>query len=139
MTLTPAAVRVLARAEKEARSLGHSYIGATHLVLGLSREGHIRTAEYSKLHAGVVKLTVGGVCSFPSGIAIGYTSRVRRILEMASEGGSDVTPDHILSALARHGTSVGYAVLKEAQAPPLTLEQKVEKLIGYFGLARVMV
>ena len=45
---TPRAKRVLALAAKEARSLGHAYVGTEHLLLGILREGDGVAAQVLK-------------------------------------------------------------------------------------------
>ena len=153
--LTPEANAVLNQAAEESDNLGHSYIGATHLVLALSRKGNSNVgkaldavgADYGKLRSGVIQRTGKGWKASPGG---SYTTRVRSILDYAAKaaGGNDITSEHLLTGLMDHGTSIGLQVLRDCGPlsavrgtlnPPAvkavpTLEQKVDALVKHFGI-----
>ncbi len=78
---TPRAKKVLDLSQREALRLGHDYIGAEHILLGLVREGHGRGAEVlvalgadlSQVHTRVIELLAGpratGRANAPVGLA----------------------------------------------------------------------
>ena len=156
--LTPEANAVLHQASEESDNLGHSYIGATHLVLALSKKGQGKVrealnsvgADYGKLRSGVISRTGKGWKAY-SDSGSSYTARVRSILDHASKaaGGNDVTSEHLLTGLMNHGTSIGLQVLRDcgslstvrdALNPPAvvrkspSLEEKVDALVKHFGI-----
>jgi ATP-dependent Clp protease ATP-binding subunit ClpA len=108
--LTPSATKVVAQAETEARNLGHGYIGATHLVLALAKNGHLK-ADYARLRKNITRLHGSGSSGNPA-----YTARFRKITELAANqaGTADVNPQHLILGLVDHGSSDGAKVLAES-------------------------
>ena len=133
---TMRAQNALNRALREASSLGHTYIGSEHILLGLlgEKEGiahklmAARGLHTDKLRSAIVDLSGSGAESriTPSDM----TPRVRKIiLDSAAEasrcGQSYVGTEHLLMALLEATDSVAIRLLEALDVSPEELRQDV--------------
>jgi RNA polymerase sigma factor (sigma-70 family) len=115
-------LRVLARAEEEARALQHAYIGTEHLLLGLLREegGGANTVfvdmkiSYERVRGGILMI-VGAGDQPPVG-EIALTPRARTALSLGAEeargaGKPLMEPEHLLVGLLREGGGLAASLL----------------------------
>jgi hypothetical protein len=115
--------RVVVRAQEEARSLDHDYIGTEHLLLAMLNPGTGGIAAEALLAAGItperaraeVLEIVGPGGSPPSG-HIPFTSRAKKVLELSLRealevGDEELGSEHILLGVIREGTGVGAQAL----------------------------
>ena len=115
---------VLVFAQEEARSLGHSYIGTEHLLLGLIRQDDgVAAKVLPDLGVGLdkvrtaVELIIGRGGQREVSGAIGLTPRAKRVLELGvAEAGRMkvhyIGTEHILLGLMREGKGIAASVLK---------------------------
>jgi ATP-dependent Clp protease ATP-binding subunit ClpC len=122
---------VLRMAAREAAHLGHPYVGTEHQLLALLGCGDpevvqllaaagadaddVRTMLLNSIRQG----EHGGV---PAGVELPYTSRAKRVVELAFEeaeaaGGGPPTPRHLLAGLVREGHNVAAQVLRRYRFP----------------------
>ncbi|GAB7070413.1 Clp protease [Mycobacterium hodleri] len=98
--------RVLATAQREARALGHSYVGVEHILLALTAEADVlETLGYSptEIRSHVETIVGYGGCASPSG-ELPMSGRARRlVVELGPR-----------QALARGGQRVSVADLGAA-------------------------
>jgi ATP-dependent Clp protease ATP-binding subunit ClpA len=117
------AKRVLALAQDEAVRFNHSYIGAEHLLLGLTREGEGVAAraldalgvELAKLRSGV-EFMVGRGPSTSSPSEITLAPIVKKIIDIAIDesrklGHNQVGTEHLLLGIVGAGESVAAKLL----------------------------
>jgi Clp amino terminal domain, pathogenicity island component len=116
---TQEAKDVIVKAQEEARSLGHNYLGAEHLLLALTVDPNVgpllRAAGASrKAVLKTVREIVGDGTEPPVG-AIPFTPRAKRALEIAAKTAdrseSLVRPSHLLVGLLELRDGVGAEVL----------------------------
>ena len=112
----------LTAAQREARELGHNYIGTEHLLLGLG--GTVATAmldelgaPMASLHAAVVDRIGRG--TFQAGGSPPFTPRAKKALELSlrealARNDSEIRPEHLLLGLVREGSGVACQVLTDA-------------------------
>lgn len=123
------AKRALALAQDEAVRFNHNYIGAEHLLLGLTREGEGVAAraldalgvELAKLRSGV-EFMVGRGPSTSSPSEITLAPIVKKIVDMAIEesrklGHHHVGTEHLLLGIAGAGESVAAKMLASLGIP----------------------
>jgi Ca2+:H+ antiporter len=121
---TEGAGRILATARDEAERLGHAQIGTEHLLLALLREKESLPPEAAALlpkdveNAGK-RLMSAGKKGAPPEDGLALSSRARRILDEAAaeagrQGGSTITPEHLLTALQGENKGIAAAILREA-------------------------
>ncbi len=119
---TGRAQNVLNGALREAVSLGHTYIGSEHLLLGLIGERDsiaskllsVRGADGERIRSEVIELSGEGAESRVS--PADMTPHLRRIIELAAgvarrSGSTYVGTEHLLSALLESGDSVAVRLL----------------------------
>ncbi len=123
------AKRVLALAQDEAIRFNHTYIGAEHLLLGLTREGEGVAAraldalgvELSKLRS-AVEFMVGRGTSGASPSEITLAPIVKKIFEIAiaesrTLGHNQIGTEHLLLGIAGAGESVAAKMLASLGIP----------------------
>ena len=136
--LGPAARRVLASAQQEARDLGHGYLGTEHLLLGLLREveGPVsRVLEGQRVGLRAVRARIADEIGKGGTVPPGpqpFTPRAKKALELslreALDAGEDLMePQHILLGVAREGEGVAAKILCDHGADLATLRG----LVGY--------
>ena len=124
---TEEARQVIVRAQEEARTLGHSYIGTEHILLGLLREEQdAPDIDQQPLAALGVTLPdarervvrIVGHGQDVSAGQIPFTPRAKKVLELALRealalGHNWIGPEHVLLGIAREGEGVASRVLLE--------------------------
>jgi len=133
---TEGAGRILATAREEAERLGHAQIGTEHLLLALLRERESLPAAAAALlpkdaENAAKRLMSAGKRGTPPEDGLALSSRARRIMDEAAaeagrQGGSTITPEHLLTALQGETKGIAAAILREAsgkkkgdhEAPP---------------------
>src|SRR4029078_9203161 len=116
--------KVLAMAREEAARLHHGYVGTEHILLGLIREGegvaatvlqnlNVDLDEGSQRIEAIVKK---GAAAQTTGPDLPYTSRAKKVLELAMEETramhhSYVGTEHLLLGLLAEGKGVAAQVL----------------------------
>jgi ATP-dependent Clp protease ATP-binding subunit ClpC len=119
--------KVLAMAREEAARLHHEYVAPQHMLLGLLREGEgvasvmIQNcgANLDEL-AGAVEAAAGkGKTSHEGGPDLPYTSRAKKVLELAMAEARDlnhryVGTEHLLMGVIREGQSPATQALNDA-------------------------
>ncbi len=121
---TEGAGRVLATAREEAERLGHAQIGTEHLLLALLRERETLAPEAAALlpkdaENAAKRLMGAGKRGTAPEDGLALSSRARRILDEAAaeagrQGGSAITPEHLLTALQGETKGIAAAILREA-------------------------
>ena len=128
--VTDRARGVLQRAQEEAESFNHNYIGTEHLLLGLLREGEGVAAKLLGEHgvvldqgrATVERLIGRGRSDRVACAPIGLTPRSEKAIELAVDEArrlkhNYVGTEHLLLGLVREGEGVAIAVLKSLGGP----------------------
>jgi hypothetical protein len=108
---SPDALPVVVGAEREARALGHAYIGTEHLLLGVLDQ---RPVPGLTLAGARAELARGD--GAPEG-QLPFTARAKKALDLAvREAHPDrVEPEHIALALLREGEGLGGRLMRAAQ------------------------
>jgi ATP-dependent Clp protease ATP-binding subunit ClpC len=139
---TDRARRVVVRAQEEARTLGHSYIGTEHLLLGLTREGGVgpRALEALGISTEAVRQRVEeavgrGELSMTGHIP--FTPQAKKVLEYSLResrrlGHSYIGTEHILLGLLSEGEGVGARVLTELGADLDEARQQVTRILDEY-------
>jgi ATP-dependent Clp protease ATP-binding subunit ClpC len=131
--------KILAMAREEAARMHHEYVGTEHLLLALIREGEgVGSAVLENLgvNAHAVRDSVEGVVkkgrgSTPTGPDLPYTSRAKKVLELAMSearllGHNYVGSEHLLLGLVGEEKGIAAQVLMDAG---LRLETAREELV----------
>lgn len=121
---TEGAGRILATAREEAERLGHAQIGTEHLLLALLREKESLPPEAAAqlpkdVDNAAKRLMSAGKRGAPPEEGLALSSRARRMMDEAAaeagrQGGSTITPEHLLTALQGENKGIAAAILREA-------------------------
>jgi len=135
------AKQVLTRSEEEAKTLGVSYIGTEHLLLGLLRdtEGAGGTLlsdwrfSYTKVRKLIDRVIGKRKQDVPSRII--PTTRVTKVLRIASQeanaaSAGSVGTEHILLALALEGEGIAAHVLSDMGVTPALIRRAMDPGTG---------
>lgn len=119
--------KVLAMAREEGARLRHEYIGTEHILLGLIREGEGVAAtvlqnlsiELDDLEQKIEQVVKKGRAGQTTGPDLPYTSRAKKVLELAMEEARDlhhayVGTEHLLLGLLREERGIAAQVLVDA-------------------------
>ena len=136
--------RVLAMAREEAARLQHEYVGTEHILLGLIREGEgVAAAVLQNLSIDlddtqrrVEEATVGGRSSHATGPDLPYTSRAKKVLELAMSEARElnhsyVGTEHLLLGLLREEKGIAARVLTDAGATLEIVRDEIVRLLGH--------
>ncbi len=139
---TVKAQNALEGAEREARSLGHTYIGSEHILLGLLGVGDsiaskllvARGVSFGEIHHTLKKISGSGSCS-----RVGpddMTPRARRIIEASAyearkRSSGYIGTEHILYALLIEKDSVAIKLIESVGA---SVSELISDLSDYFGV-----
>src|SRR5437667_12223681 len=123
--------KVLQMAREEAARLHHEYVGTEHILLGLIREGEgVAAAVLTNLNVDLEEIqqkieeTVKkGKAAAAAGPELPYTSRAKKVLELAMSEARDlnhsyVGPEHLLPGLLCTDTVIAAQVLTDTSANP---------------------
>lgn len=137
---TEKAQRVLALSQEEAKRMGHQVVGTEHLLLGLIREGNGIAAkalvatglDLEKIRQQVEQLVGVGE---PFQGNVGFTPRVKRVLELANEaaqrqGVNYIGTEHLLFGLIMEGEGIAARVLANLGVTGERVWKQVVRLLG---------
>jgi ATP-dependent Clp protease ATP-binding subunit ClpA len=135
--------KVLAYAREEAARLHHEYVGTEHILLGLVREGEgvASTAlqnlgvDQDQLRDTIEAVVKTGSLSARTGPDLPYTSRAKKVLELAMKEARElnhsyVGTEHLLLGLIAEGKGIAAQVLVDAGA---TLDAVRAEVVRIFG------
>jgi ATP-dependent Clp protease ATP-binding subunit ClpC len=141
---TDRARRVVVRAQEEARSLDHDYVGTEHVLLGLTHEsiGGLAAEALKSLGIGLetVRQRVEEVTGRGEQTAsrhIPFTPGAKKVLELALQesralGHNYIGTEHILLALIREGDGVAARVLSGLGASMDGAREQVIRLLAEY-------
>ena len=135
--------KVLAMAREEAARLRHEYVGTEHILLGLIAEGEgVATAvmrnlgvDPDALRDRAEEVMRKGSASATTGPDLPYTSRAKKVLELAMTEARDlnhayVGTEHLLLGLLREEKGIAAQVLRESG---LTIEDARAETLRLLG------
>jgi ATP-dependent Clp protease ATP-binding subunit ClpC len=135
--------KVLQMAREEAARLHHEYVGTEHILLGLIREGEgVAAAVLTNLNVDLdeiqqrIEETVKkGKAPAPEGPDLPYTSRAKKVLELAMSEARElnhsyVGTEHLLLGLLREEKGIAAQVLTDAG---VSLEQARAETLRLLG------
>jgi len=135
--------KVLAMAREEAERLRHEYVGTEHILLGLIREGEgVAAAVLQSLNVDLDEIqqkiedTVKkGKAAAATGPDLPYTSRAKKVLELAMAEARDLThnyvgTEHLLLGLLYEGNGVAARALISLGVSLDQARARVEDIIG---------
>jgi ATP-dependent Clp protease ATP-binding subunit ClpC len=141
--------RVLGLARDEASRLHHEYIGTEHILLGIASE----TAGFASEALSSFGITLDRVRSCVETIIglgppsaspdnCGVTPRAERVIGLAQEeaaqrGSPQVEPEHLLLGVTREVQGVAAQVLRDLQASPESVHEKLSGLLGRTDAGRL--
>jgi ATP-dependent Clp protease ATP-binding subunit ClpC len=139
---TDRARRVVVRAQEEARTLNHSYLGTEHLLLALTHEstGGLGAGVLESLGIGLeavrqrVEEVTGRGQQAPAG-RIPFTPQAKKVLELALQesralGHNYIGTEHILLGVIHEGDGVAAHVLSELGADLDGAREQVIRLLA---------
>src|SRR3954463_14122157 len=119
--------KVLAMAREEAARLHHEYVGTEHILLGLIREGEGVAAtvlqnlsvELDEIQQKIEETVKKGKAAQTTGPALPYTSRAKKVLELAMSEARELShsyvgTEHLLLGLLREEKGIAAQVLTDA-------------------------
>ena len=119
--------KVLAMAREEAERLRHEYVGTEHILLGLIREGEGVAAavlqnlsvDLDEIQQKIEDTVKKGKAAAATGPDLPYTSRAKKVLELAMAEARDLThnyvgTEHLLLGLLREEKGIAAQVLTDA-------------------------
>jgi ATP-dependent Clp protease ATP-binding subunit ClpC len=141
VSVSEPARQVLARAQEEARSLRHSYIGTEHILLALLDQPdcllrsllEARGVTHDAVRAKVVRMMGTGVVVDPG--TSPFTARGQTAVDVAREEAAalrdrEVGPDHLLVALVRAPSDASARILFELDVDAGELRDEVLRSRG---------
>src|SRR5205809_5649006 len=119
--------KVLAMAREEAARLHHEYVGTEHILLGLIREGEGVAAavlqnlsvDLDEIQQKIEETVKKGKAAAATGPDLPYTSRAKKVLELAMGEARDLShgyvgTEHLLLGLLREEKGIAAQVLTDA-------------------------
>jgi ATP-dependent Clp protease ATP-binding subunit ClpA len=135
--------KVLAMAREEAVRLSHEYVGTEHILLAVLREGEGVAStvlqnlgvELDALRSKIFDVVKRGRGGQPTGPDLPYTSRAKKVLELAMSEAREldhsyVGTEHLLLGLIREAKGIAAQVLTDAG---ITLEKAREETLRILG------
>ncbi len=133
---TEAARLVVVKAQEEARSLDHNWIGTEHLLLGLLFEQDqiadrvLRSAGVTSERVREQLVQLVGRGESPGDGQIPFTPRAKKVLELGlrealSRAHNNVGTEHLLLGLLREGEGVAMRILLDLNVKPAALREAV--------------
>src|SRR5262245_14191786 len=135
--------KVLAMAREEAARLHHEYVGTEHILLGLIREGEgVAAAVLQSLHVDlqdvqerIEEQVKKGKATQATGPDLPYTSRAKKVLELAMTEARDlnhsyVGTEHLLLGLLREEKGIAAQVLTDAGVNLDSARSETLRLLG---------
>jgi hypothetical protein len=133
--------RAMVTAQREARDMGHNYLGTEHLLLGLLAEPD-GMAHHALTALGVEPAAVRGRIEAVIGVdpprqwdPAGVAPRLKRALELARSharalGHRCMNTEHVLLALGDISDSVAAQILCDLDAPPDAVRRELAAMLG---------
>jgi ATP-dependent Clp protease ATP-binding subunit ClpA len=134
---------VLAKAREEAVRLRHEYVGTEHILLGIIREGEgvsVTVLENLRVDFDAVEQMIEaqvkrGKTTYPTGPDLPYTSRAKKVLElaMAEARGLDhsyVGTEHLLLGLLREEKGLAGEVLLQSGVTYELARAETARILG---------
>ncbi|MBI2796373.1 MAG: ATP-dependent Clp protease ATP-binding subunit [Gemmatimonadetes bacterium] len=135
--------KVLAMAREEAARLHHEYVGTEHILLGLIREGEgVAAAVLQNLNVDLDEITQKieetvkkGKAAQATGPDLPYTSRAKKVLELAMSEARELThsyvgTEHLLLGLLREEKGIAAQVLTDAGVNLEAARAETLRLLG---------
>ncbi len=135
--------KVLAMAREEAARLHHEYVGTEHILLGLIREGEgVAAAVLQNLSVDLDEITLKieetvkkGKAAQATGPDLPYTSRAKKVLELAMAEARDlnhsyVGTEHLLLGLLREERGIAAQVLTDSGVSLEAARAETLRLLG---------
>ena len=135
--------KVLAMAREEAARLHHEYVGTEHILLGLIREGEGVAAavlqnlsvDLDEIQQKIEEQVKKGKAAQPTGPDLPYTSRAKKVLELAMAEARElnhsyVGTEHLLLGLLREEKGIAAQVLTESNVTLESARSETLRLLG---------
>lgn len=135
--------KVLAMAREESARLRHEYVGTEHILLGLIREGEGVAAtvlqnlqvDLDELRYGIDSVIKKGRAGDSSGPDLPYTSRAKKVLELAMTEARElnhryVGTEHLLLGLIREQSGIAAQMLLERGVTSEIARAEVLRILG---------
>lgn len=136
--------KVLAMAREEAHALHHEYVGTEHLLLGLLKEGEgVACAVMQSLNVDLeavredilLDVKKGSAAAAAAGPDLPYTSRAKKVLELAMAEARDcnhsyVGSEHLLLGLLREEKGIAAQVLTSNGLSLERARAETQRLLG---------
>src|SRR5881275_2296068 len=135
--------KVLAMAREEAARLHHEYVGTEHILLGLIREGEGVAAavlqnlsvDLDEIQQKIEETVKKGKAAAATGPDLPYTSRAKKVLELAMGEARDLShgyvgTEHLLLGLLREEKGIAAQVLSDAGVNLDAAKAETLRLLG---------
>jgi len=135
--------KVLAMAREEAQRLKHEYVGTEHILLGLIREGEGVAAavlqnlsvDLDEIQQKIEETVKKGKAAAATGPDLPYTSRAKKVLELAMGEARDLShgyvgTEHLLLGLLREEKGIAAQVLSDAGVNLDAAKAETLRLLG---------
>src|SRR5215208_7082618 len=135
--------KVLAMAREEAERLRHEYVGTEHILLGLIREGEGVAAavlqnlsvDLDEIQQKIEDTVKKGKASQTTGPDLPYTSRAKKVLELAMSEARELShsyvgTEHLLLGLLREEKGIAAQVLTDAGVNLDAAKAETLRLLG---------
>src|SRR5712675_3223896 len=135
--------KVLAMAREEAARLHHEYVGTEHILLGLIREGQGVAAavlqnlsvDLDEIQQKIEETVKKGKAAAATGPDLPYTSRAKKVLELAMGEARDLShgyvgTEHLLLGLLREEKGIAAQVLTDAGVNLDAAKAETLRLLG---------
>ena len=135
--------KVLQMAREEAARLHHEYVGTEHILLGLIREGEgVAAAVLTNLNVDLEEIqqkieeTVKkGKAAAAAGPDLPYTSRAKKVLELAMAEAREVNhsyvgTEHLLLGLLREEKGIAAQALHDARVTTENAREEMLRILG---------
>jgi ATP-dependent Clp protease ATP-binding subunit ClpC len=143
---TDRARRVVVQAQEEARTLGHSFVGSEHMLLGLTHEGGVAVKALEALGIGTEEVRqrveeAVGRTELETTAHIPFTPQTKDVLkhslrESLQLGHTYIGTEHILLGLLSEGEGVAARVLTELGADLDEARQQVTRILDEYQRER---
>jgi ATP-dependent Clp protease ATP-binding subunit ClpA len=135
--------KVLTLSREEAARLHHEYVGTEHLLLGLIREGEgvgatvlqNLGADLNEIQYRVEEIVKKGPARFVAGPDLPYTSRAKKVLELAMGQASDmkhryVGTEHLLLGLIEEQKGIAAQLLEDLGVTLGPARDETQRILG---------
>ena len=135
--------KVLAMAREEAARLHHEYVGTEHILLGLIREGEGVAAavlqnlsvDLDEIQQKIEETVKKGKAAAATGPDLPYTSRAKKVLELAMGEARDLShgyvgTEHLLLGLLREEKGIAAQVLTESGVSHEAARAETLRILG---------